>query len=213
MSSSSRRTKVFIGYCHEDARYFNQLLKHLTYYERNNKLEIWSDKKNAAGAQWHQEIKQAIETTRIAILLISPGFMASDFIAEKQLPPLLNAAKKDGMMVVPVIVRPFNLDDTELGNFQPMNGSPDMPVAKMKSVQRDDLWVRLIKIITSQQRSHVSEKKSSKESFILEGTEETEEAMYGEAREKLNVDGKGAVAYLRMIALSSSLSEKRKEHS
>src|SRR5579863_2231867 len=83
---SYKRTKVFISYSHKDVRYLDQLVEHLTYYERNNLIEFWSDKKIAAGAQWHDEIKQAIEATKVAVLLISPSFLASKFIAENELP-------------------------------------------------------------------------------------------------------------------------------
>lgn len=211
-SSSSMRTKVFIGYCHQDARYLNELLKYLRYYERNDQIEIWIDKKIAAGSQWGEEIKQAIETTKIAVLLISPGFMASDDIAEKQLPLLLNATKKDGMIVLPVIISPFNLDDTELAKFQPMN-SPSMPVVKMKRVQREELWVRLVEKIIYQRISQNSKKDLTKDTFIFKNPEKLKETMHEGAIDKLDLSEKGVVAYLRRIALSNSRSDKRKKHS
>src|SRR2546425_1228203 len=142
VSSSSTRTKVFISYSHKDAKYLDQLVEHLAYYERNNLLEFWSDKKITPGAQWREEIKRAIEHTKVAVLLISPSFLASKFIAENELPPLLEAAKKEGAIILPVIVRPSNFEDTELVNFQAMN-SPSMPVAKMKGYQRDELWAKV----------------------------------------------------------------------
>ena len=72
VSSSSTRTKVFISYSHKDAKYLAQLVEHLAYYERNNLIETWSDQKIVAGAQWREEIKQAIEAAKVAVLLISP---------------------------------------------------------------------------------------------------------------------------------------------
>lgn len=146
VSSLSTRTKVFISYSHKDARYLDQLVEHLAYYERNNLIEFWSDKKITAGAQWREEIKLAIEYTKVAVLLISPSFMASKFIAEDELPPLLHAAEKEGAIILPVIVRPSNFEDTELANFQAVN-SPSMPVAKMKGYQRDEFWAKVLKDI------------------------------------------------------------------
>lgn len=146
VSSSSMRTKVFISYGHKDVRYLEQLVEHLTYYERNNLIEFWSDKKITAGSEWREEIKRAIDATKVAVLLISPSFLASKFIAENELPPLLDAAKKEGAIILPVIVRPSNFEDTELVNFQAVN-SPSMPIAKMKSYQRDDLWAKVVRDI------------------------------------------------------------------
>ena len=146
ISSSSKRTKVFISYSHKDARYLDQLVEHLAYYERNNLIDFWSDKKITPGTQWRDEIKQAIESTKVAVLLISPSFSASKFIAENELPPLLDAAKKEGAIILPVIVRPSNFEDTQLVKFQAVN-SPSMPIAKMKGYQRDDLWAKVVRDI------------------------------------------------------------------
>lgn len=145
-SSPSTRTKVFISYSHKDGKYFNELIEHLIPYEREQLLEIWSDQKIVAGAQWREEIKQAIETTKAAVLLLSPSFMASNFVAENELPPLLRAAEKEGVVILPVIVRPLNFEDTELADFQSVN-NPSRSVAKMKPYQRDELWVKVVKEI------------------------------------------------------------------
>src|SRR2546425_8225525 len=163
VSSSSTRTKVFISYSHKDAKYLDQLKEHLAYYERNNLIEMWSDKKITAGAQWREEIKRAIEATKVAVLLISPSFLASKFIAENELPPLLHAAEKEGASILPVIIRPSNFDETELANFQAVN-SPSMPVAKMKGYQRDEFWAKvvkdIVKAITPQQAVEAVSKQS-----------------------------------------------------
>jgi hypothetical protein len=147
VSSSSTRTKVFISYSHKDAKYLDQLVEHLTYYERNQLIELWSDKKITAGAQWREEIKRAIEATKVAVLLVSSSFLASEFIVEDELPPLLHAAEKEGAIILPVIVRPSNFEDTELAHFQAVN-SPSLPVAKMKAYQRDEFWVKVGKEIS-----------------------------------------------------------------
>src|SRR5436190_23248797 len=146
VSSSSTRTNVFISYSHKDAKFLDQLIEHLAYYERNNLIEVWSDKNITPGTQWREEIKQAIEYATVAVLLISPSFLASSFIAENELPPLLHAAEKEGAIILPVIVRPSNFDDTELAKFQAVN-SPSMPVAKMKGYQRDEFWAKVVKDI------------------------------------------------------------------
>src|SRR5947207_2701408 len=146
VSSSSTRTKVFISYSHKDAKYLDQLVEHLAYYERNNLIDSWSDKRIASGEQWREEIRRAIAATKVAVLLISPSFSASKFIAENELPPLLDAAEKEGAIILPVIVRPSNFEDTELSRFQTVN-IPSMPLAKMKGYQRDDLWAKVVRDI------------------------------------------------------------------
>lgn len=159
ISPSSTRTKVFISYSHKDAKYFDQLLEHLAYYERNKLLDIWSDKQITPGAQWHEEIKRAIAATKVAVILISPSFSASKFIADNELPPLLQAAEKEGAIILPIIIRASNFEDTELVNFQTVN-SPSMPVAKMKGFQRDELWAKVVseikKVVITEQTQNTT---------------------------------------------------------
>ena len=56
------------------------------------------------------------------MLLVSGTFLASEFIAKNELPPLLKAAEEDGALVVPVIVSPCRYDRTEgLQDFHAAN--------------------------------------------------------------------------------------------
>ena len=195
VSSSSTRTKVFISYSHKDVRYLHELVEHLAYYERNNLIEFWSDEKISAGAQWREEIKRAIDLTKVAVLLISPSFLASTFIAENELPPLLHAAEKEGAIILPVIVRSSNFEDTELAKFQVVN-SPSKPVAGMKPYQRDKFWTKVVrdirKAIVPQQGTNSNRDEFVEDPLVLKGAEKTGEAMHAVATGKQNINGRGS---------------------
>jgi len=145
-STPSDRTKVFISYSHKDVRYLRQLQTHLAYFERVGLIDVWDDTKLLPGAVWHEEIEKAIQQTKVAILLVSAAFLASRFIAENELPPLLAAAQTEGAIIVPVILSACAFEETELVQFQAVN-SPSMPVAKMKGFQRDELWAKVARDI------------------------------------------------------------------
>ncbi|SRR6266849_943592 len=205
-SSISTRKKVFISYSHKDARYLHQLVEHLAYYERNNLIEFWSDEKITAGAQWRDEIKRATACTKVAVLLISPSFLASEFIAENELPPLLHAAEEEGAIILPVIVRPSNFEDTELASFQAVN-SPSMPVAKMRGYQRDAFWAKVVRDIKNavipQQEANSNREELVEDPLVLKGAEKTEEAMHEIATGKLRLNGSGSDT--RIVNLKAGL--------
>ena len=67
----------------------------------------WIDQQILPGEHWRAEIEHALECSRFGLLLVSPGFLASEFITQEELPRLL--AKT---MVVPVALQQILFDGT-----------------------------------------------------------------------------------------------------
>ncbi len=135
------RTTAFIAYDPKDKRYLEELRAHLAYYERQGSLTIWDDSMILPGALREEEIRKAIQSAKVVILLLSSHFLNSDFMI-KDLPPLLRAMENKEVTLLPVIVRRCMLEDTPLAPFQPVN--PGIPLATMKSSdKRDDIWIKV----------------------------------------------------------------------
>ena len=77
----------------------HEMLKPLV---RERRLEVWSDDRMVVGYEWRLQLEEAIARSRAALLLVSPSFLASDFIMEQELPALI----EHGVRLVPVLVRP-----------------------------------------------------------------------------------------------------------
>ncbi|MEI7730999.1 MAG: toll/interleukin-1 receptor domain-containing protein [Verrucomicrobiota bacterium] len=140
-----QRDHVFISYSHKDTKFLDQLLIHLKPLERAGKLTKWSDKQIASGSDWFAEIQESIAYTKVAVLLVSPNFLASDFIHEHEFGPLLLQAEKGGVRILWIPIRASAYEETALKDYQALS-SPEQPLAQMKA-ERDVAWVRICKEI------------------------------------------------------------------
>jgi hypothetical protein len=119
------RKEVFISYSHTDRKWVDRVRIHLRPREREGRLELFDDSKIKPGGRWREEISSALDRARVAVLLISADFIASDFIANNELPPLLKKAEMGGATIIPVIVSPCGfLREKKLSGYQSVN-NPD----------------------------------------------------------------------------------------
>ena len=137
-----QRTGVFISYSHADAEWLKRLQVHLTPLERTGGFQFWDDTRIRPGDQWHQEITAAIGTAKVALLVVSADFLASRFIMENELPPLLAAASDEGAIVLAIIASPCRyLETTTISRFQAVN-LPSRPLSMMSAHEREDVFYR-----------------------------------------------------------------------
>jgi internalin A len=140
------RDQVFISYSYLDKKLHAELLLHLAPYVRSGSVTAWSDKQIAPGSKWFTEIQDALKKARVAVLLVSPGFLASGFINDQELGPLLKEAKAGGVRILWVPLRPSSYEETGLKDLQAVS-PPDEPLAQMNRADRDAAWVRICKEI------------------------------------------------------------------
>ncbi len=100
------RNKVFISYSHQDEKWKDHLMVHLGIFKRQKLLDVWEDRRIKPGEDWAWEIRKALSRAGVAVLLISANFLDSDFIFREEIPTLIEKQRKDGLKVIPVIVKP-----------------------------------------------------------------------------------------------------------
>jgi hypothetical protein len=143
--------RVFISYSHRDAAVLERLLVHLRPLEREGLIDPWSDRLLEPGNEWQKEIERALDRARVAILLVTADFLASDFVADNELPPLLEAAETSGTIILPIIVKPCRyVRDPHLRRLQAIN-DPASPMLSRSEIEQerllDDVAARIEKAI------------------------------------------------------------------
>jgi hypothetical protein len=97
---------VFISYSHRDEAWKDRLVTQLGVLQRQGLLDLWDDRRIAAGEEWHGEIRAAMGQATVAVLLISADFLTSQFILGEEVPALLQRWDTEGLHIYPIIVRP-----------------------------------------------------------------------------------------------------------
>lgn len=146
-SSSPSRMIAFISHAQKDEKYLKQLHTQLDHYIREYGIRVWDKSKILPGAKRQQEIENALRATKVAVLLVSPDFLASDVIAREEVQPLLSVAENEGVIIIPVILRPCGFDRSSIAKYTPIN-DPSTPLSTMTAGRREAIWVQVAEQLT-----------------------------------------------------------------
>jgi len=141
------RNQIFISYSHKDTKWLERLETHLKPRIRNGKLDVWNDKRLKAGDEWRKEIDDALARAKVAVLLVSPHFLASDFIADNELPPLLEAARQGGVKILWVPVSTCAFKEAKLDVYQAVL-DPAKPLDKHHHAYVNDAMEKICQAIS-----------------------------------------------------------------
>lgn len=137
---------VFVSYSHKNKNWLDKFSPHLKILADNNQLTIWDDTKIKSGAKWRDEIQEALSTAKVALLLVTPDFLASEFINNIELPVLFNAAENRGLTILWVAIMPSMYELTYISEFQSVN-DPSKPLANLAPAKARQEVVQICKKI------------------------------------------------------------------
>ena len=97
---------VYVSYSHRDEAWKDRLLLQLGALEQAGVVKVWDDRKIDGGDKWYPEIQKELANAAAAILLISADFLSSAFCMREEVPALLKRQEEEGMLLIPVLLRP-----------------------------------------------------------------------------------------------------------
>ena len=97
--------QVFVSYASKDATLVGDVLRAAEPAEDAGQMRIWRDKvRLVAGDDFTTEIKEAVDRSAVALVLLTPAFLESEFIREVELPYLLRRHAQKLIRLVPVVL-------------------------------------------------------------------------------------------------------------
>jgi hypothetical protein len=136
------RDKIFISYSHMDIRFREDLSVAL----RAEGLadDLWYDEsKIKIGDDFDAKIQQALEGTKIGILLLSSNFFASDYIVKRELPVLKGHAEGKHLALAILHVSAAPEEPLQpLKKYHAVN-DPSVPLDKLPESEQKAIYVKL----------------------------------------------------------------------
>jgi hypothetical protein len=145
---ANTRAGLFVSYSHRDGIWLEKLRPHLGALarERGFDVDFWDDTRIRPGSAWETELMDALQSARVAILLVSSHFLNSGYIGDKELPVILDGAQQSRVTVLPVILSPCRwAHHPVLGTIQSVN-PPDQPLQGLSAVKRETVFLRVTEL-------------------------------------------------------------------
>jgi predicted acylesterase/phospholipase RssA len=146
--STGTRDTVFVSYSHKDRAMLELFVTHLKPVLKNSHIQIWDDSAIRPGTYWRAEIAAAARAAKVAVLLVSKDFLASDFAMEQEVPALFEARDQAQLSILCVPVTPSNWQVTPLEGLQWAH-EPAAPLSTLTDAQRDTALVEISKKISA----------------------------------------------------------------
>ncbi|MCB1801675.1 MAG: patatin-like phospholipase family protein [Gammaproteobacteria bacterium] len=137
-------SRVFISYSHRDERRWLDETKtwlsasHLAREDQVAESPYFTDGDIQPGERWLERIEEAIAEADIAILLVSPAYLASSFIMNKELPMILKA-QDQGLRILWIPVRLIDVQGSPLEHLQAVS-NPEQPLSELSTADVDRVF-------------------------------------------------------------------------
>jgi len=147
-----KRNQIFISYAHKDEQsWIEKIKKSLKQSFRDTDIPIWDDTQIKTGENWHNKIQEAISMAKVAILLLSIEFLASEYIQNNELIPIFEAHKNNEIIIAWIPIKHSNWDSPKypFRSIKSLVDNPEIPLSSRSSTEQDEQFVQIAKKVHS----------------------------------------------------------------
>jgi len=109
--------RFFVSYARSNkglANSFLDKLREMLGASKRHEYILWRDTGLEVGEEWEKQILDAIDNCDFGLLLVSPAFLSSKFISEKELPIFVSGKKPS----IPVMLQPIVFSKHDLKGLE-----------------------------------------------------------------------------------------------
>jgi class 3 adenylate cyclase/tetratricopeptide (TPR) repeat protein len=104
----AEKVRIFVSYSHRDPQYLadDSLLGFLKGLSAEANVDFWTDERIAASSLWNDEIRKQLESSDIALVLVSQAFLDSPYCTQIEIESFLTACRQRGLVIFPIVLSP-----------------------------------------------------------------------------------------------------------
>ena len=141
--------KLFISYSSKNSDFIKRFVTHLEVLRLAGFIEPWYDRMIEAGSKWDDTIKKEMTASDIIIFLLSPDFLATEYIMKTEVRMAMDLSKTTGCSLFFVEVQACSWEETSIWEYQqnldPRNiGKKTLVINK---ADNDADWKEIVKLL------------------------------------------------------------------
>jgi hypothetical protein len=140
-SSRQKALTVFFSYASEDERLVKELEKQLAILKRQKRIIRWLSRDIGAGEETEEEIVNHLNQARVILLLLSPDFLSSERLWDREVELALQKHEAKEARVIPILLRPT--DDWKEAPFGKLQALPRNEKAVTSWSNRDEAFAEV----------------------------------------------------------------------
>ncbi|WP_221392587.1 TIR domain-containing protein [Dyadobacter sp. NIV53] len=141
--------KIFISYSSKNSAFVKRLVTHLEVLKSSGIIEPWYDRMIEPGTKWDDSIKKEMNTSDVIIFLLTPEFLATEYIMKTEVPMAINQAKTSGSSLFFIEALACSWEETSIWDYQqtldPQSIGKETIV--VKKADDDTEWKKIVKLL------------------------------------------------------------------
>lgn len=148
-TDQSKPGKLFISYSSKNTDFMKRLVTHLEPLKRNATIELWYDRMIEPGTKWDDSIKQEMRKADVIIFLLSPDFIATNYIFEFEIPQAIKQFESTNSKLFFVELQACSWNRTVLSRFQQSidPNADNKGVIRIENALNDAQWKKVIDLL------------------------------------------------------------------